>query len=129
MKTFYRIEHGVDKHLKTYYLGMYQSSVGDHMQELSGSHPRWHEDVTLNRSAKGVDLADFLDYKSAYLFAFPDLDRLKKWVYKREWLEDLNRLGYVLSVYECDDGYHGASQSVFNWEKAQLKHRINLLEV
>lgn len=66
---------------------------------------------------------------ATYIFAFPDVDRLKKWVYKREWLEDLNRLGYVLSVYECEDGYHGDTQSIFNWEKAQLKHRLNLLEV
>ena len=77
-----------------------------------------------------VDVEGILSLaQGCYIFAFPDVDRLKKWVYKREWIEDLNRLGYVLSVYECDDGYHGDTQSIFNWEKAQLKHRINLLEV
>ena len=127
MKTFYRIEHGVDKWLKTYYLGMYQSSVS--ISDMQGSrHPMPYNDAELSMQCNLDKLLEF-EPNVVYLFAFPDVDRLKKWVYKREWLEDLNRLGYVLSVYECDDGYHGDTQSIFNWEKAQLKHRINLLEV
>lgn len=127
MKTFHRIEHKVDKYLKTYYLGMYQSSVG--LSDMQGNrHPMPYNDVGLSVQCDLIKLLGF-ESKVTYLFAFPDVDRLKKWVYKREWLEDLNRLGYVLSVYECDDGYHGDTQSLLNWEKAQLKHRLNLLEV
>lgn len=123
MKTFYRIEHGVDKWLKTYYLGLYQSTTSDDM--YGEGHPMPFSDQRLMVQA---DLVQALD-SNKYIFAFPDMKRLKKWVYKREWLEDLNRLGYVLSVYECEDGYHGDTQSIFAWEKAQLKHRLNLLEV
>lgn len=126
MKTFYRIEHGVDKYLKTYYLGMYQSSVGNEM--YGENHPMPYSDQGLRVQAD-VDKVLSFESRTIYIFAFPDVDRLKKWVYKREWLEDLNHLGYVLSVYECEDGYHGNFQSIFNWEKAQLKHRMNLLEV
>lgn len=123
MKTFCRVEHSVDKYLKTYHLGMYESSTS--LEMFGDNHPApWFDNMLCSQ----VELRLALDQNS-YIFAFPDVDRLKKWVYKREWLEDLNRLGYVLSVYECDDGYHGDTQSIFNWEKAQLKHRINLLEV
>ena len=125
MKTFYRIEHGVDKYVGKYFLGMYQSSTSRQM--YGDGHPApWSDDLL---TAQLGDVQGFLTGFAEYVFSFPDVDRLKKWVYKREWIEDLNRLGYVLSVYECDDGYHGDTQSIFNWEKAQLKHRINLLEV
>ena len=88
-----------------------------------------HPSPWLDRSlCEQVDLIDIFAGGN-FIFAFPDVDRLRKWVYKREWLEDLNHLGYVLSVYECDEGYHGDTQSIFQWEKAQLKHRLNLLEV
>lgn len=123
MKTFYRIEHGVDKWWKNFYLGLYESSTSSEM------YGELHPSPWLDQSLKVFLKADILDFGSSYIFAFPDLDRLREWVYKREWREDLNRLGYVLSVYECEDGYHGDTQSIFNWEKAQLKHRINLLEV
>lgn len=125
MKTFYRIEHGVDKYLKTYYLGLYQSSVAcNHMNEW-GRHIMPWDDVGFN-----MDVDKILSLlQGRYIFAFPSIKRLKLWVYEREWLEELHRLGYVLSVYECEDGYHGYTQSIFAWEKAQLKHRINLLEV
>lgn len=123
MKTFYRIEHSVDKYQKRSFLGLYFSTTASEM--YGDGHPSPWLDRSL---CEQVNLTDIFD-NYGYIFAFPDLDRLKKWVYKREWLEDLNRLGYVLSVYECDDGYHGDTQSIFNWEKAQLKHRLNLLEV
>lgn len=126
MKTFFRVEHGVDKYLKKYYLGMYQSSVSGNM--YGEKHPMPYTDNGLTTQ---INLDDFLSFttKETYLFAFPDVDRLKKWVYEEEWIFELDRLGYVLSVYECDDGYHGDTQSLFNFEKAQLKHRLNLLEV
>lgn len=124
MKTFFRVEHGVDKYLKKYYLGMYSSSVGYHMH--GRRHPQVYNDVKL-RDQLTVD-GDIV-IRPEYLFAFPDINTFKEWVYDSDWLEELHRLGYVLSVYECDDGYHGYSQSIFNWEKAQLKHRLNLLEV
>lgn len=124
MKTFFRVEHGVDKYLKKYYLGMYQSSVA--ISDLRGErHPIPEKDQEL---AFQCDLDKVLSFDN-HLFAFPDIKALKEWVYEPDWLIELDRLGYVLSVYECDDGYHGDSQSIFNFEKAQLKHRLNLLEV
>lgn len=127
MKTFLRVEHGVDKYLKKYYLGMYQSSVA--ISSLRGErHPMPEKDQEL---AFQCDLGKVLSFENpvVYLFAFPDIASLKSWVYEPDWLKELHRLGYVLSVYECDDGYHGDTQSIFNFEKAQLKHRLNLLEV
>ena len=90
MKTFLRVEHGVDKWLKTYYLGLYQSTTSDAMYGEGRPMP-YHDQGLMTQVDVGKALS--FEAKGVYIFAFPDVDRLKKWVYKREWLEDLNRLG------------------------------------
>jgi hypothetical protein len=74
-------------------------------------HPMPYDDPGLTRHIKGW--CAFHEANPNYLFAFPGVLELKKWIYDPSFYQHLQAEGFCPHWIEAE-GYHGWYQSIFN---------------
>ena len=110
--------------------GMYSANgknfAFNHMQNTSGEHPPYRQDVKFVTNYKMNFDCDFNPMfgfikNDDFYFGFVDFDQFKKWVSKDGWIEGLKNEGFVLSTYEVDSKFVcvGDTQLIFKKSKSK----------
>jgi hypothetical protein len=116
MLAFYRVEH--EENGK----GMHTSGASCQFQIDSGRHP-------LPKNDSLISDWYYENFTPDYFFAFASLEQMRAWVYSDAWVDHLHTEGFVINVYQTDDGVHGHSQAIFRKETATLIETISLEDV
>ncbi len=65
--------------------------------------------------------------QSPYIFGFATLEQLKFWIYKEEWVTQLEENGFVISRLEASSTEyvtHGRTQAIIN--RHTIKHQSHI---
>lgn len=101
--------------------GMYSCGAAHFMQER-GFHVRPENDEKLWKNlqiySQSTDKEDCEQEMWNFRFGFSDCNQLKMWVYRKYWLQELEKVGMIVAQYECEDWnvLVGNSQALFKNE-------------
>lgn len=59
-------------------------------------------------------------------FGFASPEQMRFWFYREEWRRELEEMGYMLSVYECEQAQYSDAQAIFHPNYAKLIERVPL---
>lgn len=116
-ETMYRVHYADDL-----FKGIYRERgiALDLMDDLDGRHPLPSTDKDLGwREMSWED-------QPAYIFGFKNLDQLKFWIYKQQWIDALTQAGCVISRLTARKAYvnHGRTQAIMVSDKIQTQSYI-----
>ena len=107
--TIYRVHHH-----DSLFRGMYTvGPASSFMMDLDGRHPAPEDDPKL-----GWEYMDYRDHPR-YIFGFCNLEQLKFWVYKEEWITRLKGDNFIISRLEAISPmyvFHGRTQAIIDRE-------------
>jgi hypothetical protein len=91
---------------------------GEKPWDTDGYHPSPWNDPKLKADWSTLDWFGKTD---KFFFGFSDMDQFLLWFHKPEWLEQLKRLGYVLTIWEVapENAYIGEFQAIFYMDHAE----------
>lgn len=85
------------------------SSVSEMFEPCTHPNPRM-DDKLFEAIAHSLGCFDILKHHN---FGFESAKQLLRWVYRRDWWEDLSKAGFMVSVFMAE-GWQGNTQVVFD---------------
>lgn len=111
--------------------GMYNTATQISSDVDLVKHPTPYKDSLMQKDfLRVINDGDVFYIPHQYRCGFKNIDQLRAWVYKDEWLQDLHAREFFLKIYEVAHNkvIFGYTQVMFEFESAELIADCHILE-